>query len=148
MQAAYLNQLSEKFSNAGLSVLGVNSNKPKILNQVRPWINKRKISYDICVDPSGKLSEKFEISGFPTLFFVDKNGVIIDKVTGFVDGWEDKYLQSITAYLMARILITKSSNLKKKVNPKRMLYYKLTFNFEKIQLLYPQACRFSTFSIF
>ena len=32
------------------------------------------------------------------LFFVDKNGVIIDKVTGFVDGWEDKYLQSITAY--------------------------------------------------
>ena len=98
MQAAYLNQLSEKFSNAGLSVLGVNSNKPKILNQVRPWINKRKIRYDICVDPSGKLSEKFEISGFPTLFFVDKNGVIIDKVTGFVDGWEDKYLQSITAY--------------------------------------------------
>ena len=98
MQAAYLNQLSEKFSNAGLSVLGVNSNKPKILNQVRPWINKRKISYDICVDPSGKLSEKFEISGFPTLFFVDKNGIIIDKVTGFVDGWEDKYLQSITAY--------------------------------------------------
>ena len=60
MQAAYLNQLSEKFSNAGLSVLGVNSNKPKILNQVRPWINKRKISYDICVDPSGKLSEKFD----------------------------------------------------------------------------------------
>ena len=55
MQAAYLNQLNEKFRNAGLSVLGVNSNKPKILNQVRPWINKRKISYDISVDPSWKI---------------------------------------------------------------------------------------------
>ena len=82
MQAAYLNQLSEKFSNAGLSVLGVNSNKPKILNQVRPWINKRKISYDICVDPSGKLSEKFEISGFPTLFFVDKTASLLIRLLG------------------------------------------------------------------
>ena len=53
MQAAYLNQLNDGFNNAGLKVLGVNINSPKILNQVRPWINKRKIGYDISVVPSG-----------------------------------------------------------------------------------------------
>ena len=45
MQAAYLNQLNEGFNDAGLKVLGVNINSPKILNQVRPWINKRKIGF-------------------------------------------------------------------------------------------------------
>ena len=75
MQAAYLNQLNDGFNNAGLKVLGVNINSPKILNQVRPWINKRKIGYDISVDPSGKLSDEFDVKGLPTLFMVDKNGI-------------------------------------------------------------------------
>ena len=74
MQAAYLNQLNDGFSNAGLKVLGVNINSPKILNQVRPWINKRKIGYDICVDPSGKLSVKSLMFWFTNFVFVDKNG--------------------------------------------------------------------------
>ena len=47
MQAAYLEQLKENFKTVGLGVLGVNMNGPKIINQVRPWINKRKISLSI-----------------------------------------------------------------------------------------------------
>ena len=99
MQAAYLNQLNDGFESAGLKVLGVNINSPKILNQVRPWINKRKIGYDISVDPSGKLSDQFDVKGLPTLFLVDKNGIIINKTAGFVDGDESKYLEIVTQYL-------------------------------------------------
>ena len=80
-------------------MLGVNINSPKILNQVRPWINKRKIGYDISVDPSGKLSDEFDVKGLPTLFLVDKNGIIINKTAGFVDGDESKYLEMVTQYL-------------------------------------------------
>ena len=47
MQAAYLNQLNEGFNDAGLKVLGVNINSPKILNHVRPWINNRKIGFPV-----------------------------------------------------------------------------------------------------
>ena len=99
MQAAYLNQLNEGFNDAGLKVLGVNINSPKILNQVRPWINKRKVGFDISVDPSGKLSDKFDVKGLPTFFLVDKNGTIINKTAGFVDGDQSKYLETLTQYL-------------------------------------------------
>ena len=86
MQAAYLNQLNESFGDAGLKVLGVNLNSPTIINQVRPWINKRKINFDISVDPGEKLAKSFNVKGLPTLFLVDKDGNIINETIGFSDG--------------------------------------------------------------
>ena len=99
MQAAYLEQLKENFKTVGLGVLGVNMNGPKIINQVRPWINKRKISYDISVDPGHKLGEEFKISGYPAFFLVDSDGLILDEFTGFMEGWESKYLEALKQYL-------------------------------------------------
>ena len=99
MQAAYLNQLSENFSSAGLKVLGVNLNSPSIINQVRPWINKRKINFDISVDPKEKLAKTFGVDGLPTLFLIDKDGNIINETVGFGDGYENKYLEALTKYL-------------------------------------------------
>ena len=68
MQAAYLNQLNDGFESAGLKVLGVNINSPKILNQVRPWINKRKIGYDISVDPSGSYQMSLTLKDYQLYF--------------------------------------------------------------------------------
>ena len=99
MQAAYLNQLSEYFSSTGLKVLGINLNSPSILNQVRPWINKRKINFDISVDPKEKLAKTFGVEGLPTLFLIDKDGSIINKTVGFGEGYEDKYLEELMKYL-------------------------------------------------
>ena len=99
MQAAYLNQLSENFSSTGLKVLGVNLNSPSIINQVRPWINKRKINFDISVDPKEKLAKTFGVDGLPTLFFIDKDGNIIYETVGFGDGYEIIYLEALTKYL-------------------------------------------------
>ena len=99
MQAAYLNQLSENFSSSGLKVLGVNLNSPSIINQVRPWINKRKINFDISVDPKEKLAKTFGVDGLPTLFLIDKDGNIINETVGFGDGYENKYLEALTKYL-------------------------------------------------
>jgi len=59
----------------------VNVNKPQILNQVRPYINKRKYKFDVSVDPRGKLAKQFGVKGFPTLFLVDKDGTIIHNQT-------------------------------------------------------------------
>ena len=58
-QLAYLDQLNESFENAGLQVLTVNVNKPNILNQVRPFMNKRKYKFPVSVDPRSKLAKKF-----------------------------------------------------------------------------------------
>lgn len=127
MQAAYLNQLSQGFDNAGLKVLGVNINSPKILNQVRPWINKRKIEFDISVDPSGKLSDKFDVKGLPTLFLVDKNGTIINKTAGFVDGDESKYLEVLTQYLDSENISYEDFNFEKENKAKKDAILEIDF---------------------
>tara|TARA_Y100001968_G_scaffold330554_1_gene382754 strand:- start:1269 stop:1652 length:384 start_codon:yes stop_codon:yes gene_type:complete len=99
MQAAYLNQISDNFGDIGLRVLGVNINSPSIINQVRPWTNKRKINFDISLDPSKKLADQFNVRGLPTLFLIDKNGTILKEFSGFTNGYEEDYLKEIKKYL-------------------------------------------------
>tara|TARA_Y100000590_G_scaffold185404_1_gene211226 strand:- start:168 stop:551 length:384 start_codon:yes stop_codon:yes gene_type:complete len=99
MQAAYLNQISENFGDIGLKILGVNINSPSIINQVRPWTNKRKINFDISLDPSKKLADQFNVRGLPTLFLIDKNGTILKEFSGFTNGYEEDYLKEIKKYL-------------------------------------------------
>jgi len=99
MQAAYLNQISENFGDIGLKILGVNINSPSIINQVRPWTNKRKINFDISLDPSKKLADQFNVRGLPTLFLIDKNGTILKEFSGFTNGYEEDYLKEIRKYL-------------------------------------------------
>ena len=99
MQAAYLNQISDNFGDIGLRILGVNINSPSIINQVRPWTNKRKINFDISLDPSKKLADQFNVRGLPTLFLIDKNGTILKEFSGFTNGYEEDYLKEIRKYL-------------------------------------------------
>tara|TARA_B100001113_G_scaffold232692_1_gene191157 strand:- start:1898 stop:2281 length:384 start_codon:yes stop_codon:yes gene_type:complete len=99
MQAAYLNQISDNFGDIGLRILGVNINSPSIINQVRPWTNKRKINFDISLDPSKKLADQFNVRGLPTLFLIDKNGTILKEFSGFTNGYEEDYLKEIKKYL-------------------------------------------------
>ena len=100
-QLAYLDQLNSNFSETGLKVLAVNVNKPQILNQVRPYINKRKYRFDVSVDPRGKLAKQFGVKGFPSLYLVDKDGTIIHKSDGYEDGQENSYLEELTKYFQS-----------------------------------------------
>tara|TARA_B110000438_G_scaffold258220_1_gene266783 strand:+ start:405 stop:890 length:486 start_codon:yes stop_codon:yes gene_type:complete len=47
-------------------------------------IKKFEISYPNIFDQDGNIAEKYEILGFPTTIFLDKNHVIIKKWTGFL----------------------------------------------------------------
>ena len=105
MQAAYLNQLSENYKDTGLKVLGVNINSPKIINQVRPWANKRKVNFDISLDPDSRLAESFKVTGLPTTFLVDKNGKVLNQFRGYVDGYEDNYRDAIEKHLDSQNII-------------------------------------------
>ena len=104
-QLGYLDQLNSSFKNAGLTVLTINSNEPKIVNQVRPYINKRKYKFEVSLDPSSKLAKQFGVNGFPTLFLVDKNGKIIHKSAGYSEGIEEEYLKKLKEYLVSENIV-------------------------------------------
>tara|TARA_B100000941_G_C28321536_1_gene456767 strand:+ start:88 stop:468 length:381 start_codon:yes stop_codon:yes gene_type:complete len=119
MQAAYLNQLSENYKDTGLKVLGVNINSPKIINQVRPWANKRKINFDISLDPDSRLAESFKVTGLPTTFLVDKNGKVLNQFRGYVDGYEDNYRDAIEKHLDSQNIIYKNFEFEKQDKEKK-----------------------------
>ena len=97
-QLGYLDQLSEEFKDIGLQVLAVNVNKANIINQVRPYIKKRKYKFNVSVDPSSKLAKQFKVRGYPTFLLIDQEGNIIDKSSGYEEGMEDKYLSKLLRY--------------------------------------------------
>lgn len=118
-QLAYLDQLNSNFSEAGLKVLAVNVNKPQILNQVRPYINKRKYRFDVSVDPRGKLAKQFGVKGFPSLYLVDKDGTIIHESAGYEDGQENSYLEELTKYFQSENIKYADFQYEKQLNSKK-----------------------------
>ena len=97
-QMGYLSDLAEHFKVAGLQVLGINLNEPKIVNKVKPYIQNRNFNYDIAIDPEEKLGEYFGVKGIPTLLLVDNEGNVINRYVGYSPGQEENYVKDISAY--------------------------------------------------
>ena len=98
-QIEYLNQMNEHFSGVGVNILGININSPDIVNKIKPHAEKKKISYDIAIDPNNKIAKKFDVESIPITFIVDNNGTILNKFVGFSDGGQNEILDALTVYL-------------------------------------------------
>lgn len=115
------------FEKTGLQVLTVNANKPNILNQVRPYINKRKYKFPVAVDPRGKLAKQFGVVGYPYLIMVDKDGLVIHKSSGYEDGQEDTYLKYLKEYLDNQRITYDNFSYKKQGSEKKETDFELDF---------------------
>ena len=98
-QNEYLNQINDHFSNIGVNVLGVNINAPDIVNKVKPHVEKKNINYNVAIDPRSKIAKNFNVEAVPTLFFIDSDGTILNKIVGYSDGTENEILDVLTNYL-------------------------------------------------
>jgi cytochrome c biogenesis protein CcmG/thiol:disulfide interchange protein DsbE len=88
-----LENYSRKLSNS-LIVIGVNSQEQP--DVVQDFVTKYRITFPIALDSNGNLTRSYLINGFPTTFFVDKNGILRNMHIGVLR--EDiitGYLQSI-----------------------------------------------------
>ena len=93
--------------------MAVNVNKPNILKQVRPYINKRKYKFPVSVDPRSKLAKKLGVIGYPALYIVDKDGTILYKSSGYEEGKEDDYLERLVDYFNAKSIAYKDFEYEK-----------------------------------
>ena len=118
-QLGFLDQINSSFSKTGLKVLTVNANKPQIVKQVRPYINKRKYKFDVSLDPTFKLADKFGVKGFPSYYLVDKNGKVIHESAGYSEGIEEEYLKELKKYLTSQNIEFKDFEYQKKDNNKK-----------------------------
>lgn len=83
----------------GLKILAVSVDKAGD-KTVRDWVAERHLTFDILHDPSGKIAQVYQTTGYPESFIIDRHGVIVKKVWGATQ-WNDASTIALFRRLLA-----------------------------------------------
>ncbi len=78
----------------GFVVLGVDFDEPAA--EVRAFRDEVKVTFPLLLDPGGKVQALYRILGYPTSFFIDRQGVVRIMHIGIMDDSQiDQYLRQV-----------------------------------------------------
>ena len=84
-----LQGLYDKYKDQGFMMIGIDPIDNPEEDEMANFLAKRGITYTILF-AERELSETYRISGYPTLFLLDKEGKIVEKHVGFGKGMEEE----------------------------------------------------------
>ncbi len=73
-------KLFQEFKDKGLAVLAISFKESEEL--LKDFQREFKLSFSVLYDPKGKSAEKYEITGHPVTYLIDRKGFFIGKVIG------------------------------------------------------------------
>ena len=73
-------KLFQEFKEKSLAVLAISFKEPQDL--VKDFQKEFKLSFPVLYDSEGKLAEKYQITGHPVTFLIDRKGFLVGKVHG------------------------------------------------------------------
>ena len=77
-----------------LSVIAINNAEPK--DDVLAFIDEFGLTFDFLLDPEAEIQRLFQISGYPTTFIIDSDGVIRVRHIGLITSDQlDRYLAEV-----------------------------------------------------
>ena len=76
----YLQQVYEEWSGKGLEVLAINIGESP--SEVKRFLQTYNLSLPVLLDTKEATARKYNITGIPTTFFIDKDGIIQEKIIG------------------------------------------------------------------
>ncbi len=76
----YMQQIHEEWSGRGLVLLAIDVGESPA--QVESFMQSHNLSLPVLLDTKKNVAQKYNISGIPTTFFIDKDGVIQEKIIG------------------------------------------------------------------
>lgn len=79
----YLASLQRQFGQKGLQILALNVGQGDTLQHIKTFIDKYNIGYPVAVADESVVFEDYAIRMVPTLFVVDKKGVLVEKLNGY-----------------------------------------------------------------
>ena len=74
----------QEYESRGLVILAVDAFQQDILEDVRLFVNNNALTFPILLDERSEVLSTYQISAFPSTFFVDQEGVIRKVVIGAV----------------------------------------------------------------
>lgn len=84
----------QELHDKGFIVLGIDFDEPAA--DVRAFRDQVKVTFPLLLDPGGKVQALYRILGYPTSFFVDRQGVVRIVHIGIMDDSQiDQYLKQV-----------------------------------------------------
>lgn len=83
IEAPEMTKLYEKY-NGQVEIYAVNATSQDSPANAKEFADEFGFKFPVLLDEKGEVLDKYQIMGFPTSYFVDQNGIIIDKVLGLV----------------------------------------------------------------
>ena len=76
----YLEQIYQEWSNNGLILLTINIGESS--SQIGDFMREYNLSMPVLLDIRKTIAEEYNITAIPTTFFIDKDGIIQEKIIG------------------------------------------------------------------
>jgi len=76
----YIQEIYEEWSDKGLVVLAINIGESS--SKAEEFMQSYNLSFTVLLDTKQDVAQRYNITGIPTTFFIDKDGIIQDKVIG------------------------------------------------------------------
>jgi len=97
MLAPRLSAMQARYGAQGLRVVGVTSDSAE---KAALFAQRVTMRYPIAVDPNAETARAYDVSALPTLFVIDKRGVVRDVSVGYDEGREAA-IESLVQQLLA-----------------------------------------------
>lgn len=92
-------KLFQEFKKHGLAVLAISFKEPADL--VEDFQKEFKLSFPVLFDTEGKMAEKYQITGHPVTFLIDRKGFLVGKVVGERD-WSSAEAKALVTDLLTK----------------------------------------------
>jgi cytochrome c biogenesis protein CcmG, thiol:disulfide interchange protein DsbE len=94
-----IEKLHKEFGAQGLNVIAVSVDDPGTDSTVREFVKQYGLTFRILRDPARAITTKYQITGFPETFLIDREGTIRKKVWGATD-WSSDANRSVVRQVL------------------------------------------------
>jgi len=77
-----IEKVFQKYKDAGLIVIGLNLTSQDSVSDIRAFVEELGLTFPIVLDRNGAVSERYQLLGLPSTFFIDQKGIIRSVVVG------------------------------------------------------------------
>lgn len=93
-----LQRMHEKYKDQGLVIIGIDPLDDPVKDEMADFIKKRSVGYTV-VFSDRELPQRYRVTGYPTLFFINREGKIVKYHEGFSASMEEEVEKQIQKML-------------------------------------------------
>jgi thioredoxin-related protein len=90
--------MHEKYKDQGVVIIGIDPIDDPVKDDMTDFIEKRSVGYTV-VFSDRELPQKYRVTGYPTLFFINREGKIVKYHEGFSASMEEEVEKQIQKML-------------------------------------------------